>query len=231
MSQDREGPLLSALKEAVIDFDSDNVVDLCQEYLDLKLDANKAVFEGLIPGMLEVGRLYEDQVYFIPEMLMCAETLYKGLEVFQPHMTSGIQSAYGKILIGVVEGDVHDVGKNLVRMMFEISGYEVMDLGRDIPMGVFLNTALDQEFDLICMSSMMSTTMYEMKGLIKKLKEKKPSLKIMIGGSPVTKLHAIKWQADGYAPDAQKALVVVQQLLNAVKIIEDQRKKSSFLAD
>lgn len=225
MSQDREGPLLKAIKKAVIEFDTDNIGSLCREYLDLNLDANKAVFEGLISGMLEVGRLYEEQVYFIPEMLMCAETLYKGLEIFQPHMTTSIQNANGRILIGVVEGDVHDIGKNLVRMMFEISGYEVDDLGRDIPMNVFLKTAFEKEYDLVCMSSMMSTTMYEMKTMIKKLKEKKPKLKVMIGGSPVTKLHAIKWQADGYAPDAQKALAVVQQLLNAIKIIEEQRKQ------
>jgi methanogenic corrinoid protein MtbC1 len=219
MLPDKQAPLLNAIKQAVIDFDTDNIVELCCEYLEHHLDPKKAVFESLVPGMFEVGRLYEEQVYFIPEMLMCAETLYKGLEVFQPHMGSGIQNAQGRILIGVVEGDVHDVGKNLVRMMFEISGYEVIDLGRDVPMRVFLSTALENDFDLVCMSSMMSTTMYEMKGLIKKLKERKPFLKVMIGGSPVTKLHAIKWEADGYAPNAQKALAVVQQLLNTIKII------------
>lgn len=224
MLQEHQTSLLNAIKQAVIDFEDDSIVKLCCDYLEHGYDPNKAVFVGLIPGMIEVGRRYEEQVYFIPEMLMCAETLYKGLEVFQPHMTSNIHNAQGKILIGVVEGDVHDVGKNLVRMMFEISGYEVADLGRDVPMRVFLTTALENDFDLVCMSSMMSTTMYEMKGLIKKLKEKKPSLKVMIGGSPVTKLHAIKWQADAYAPDAQKALVVVQQLLNTVKIIEANQK-------
>ncbi|KNZ69145.1 methyltransferase cognate corrinoid protein [Thermincola ferriacetica] len=227
MAQEKESPLLEALKKAVIDFDTENIEALCHEYLDLGLDANKAVFEGLIPGMLEVGRLYEEQVYFIPEMLMCAETLYKGLEIFQPHMTSSVQNACGKILIGVVEGDVHDIGKNLVKLMFEISGYEVTDLGRDVPVEVFLKTALKNDFDLVCMSSMMSTTMYEMKGLIQKLKEKKPDLKVMIGGSPVTKLHAIKWRADGYAPDAHKALSVVQQMLNTAKLIDEQRKQKT----
>lgn len=226
MSQNKDCPLLQELRNAVINFDTDNIEDLCRQYLEQDCDANRAVFEGLIPGMLEVGRLYEEQVYFIPEMLMCAETLYKGLAIFQPYMTSSIQNASGKILIGVVEGDVHDIGKNLVRMMFEIAGYEVVDLGRDVPMEVFLKTALEQDFDLICMSSMMSTTMYEMKGLISKLKERKPNLKVMIGGSPVTKLHAIKWQADGYAPDAQKALTVVQQLLNTAKIIDETRNKN-----
>lgn len=223
MLKTQEGPLLAELKEAVIDFDTEKLVTLCQEYLEQELDANKAVFEGLIPGMLEVGRLYEEQIYFIPEMLMCAETLYTGLEIFQPHMTSSLQSAKRSIVIGVVEGDVHDIGKNLVKMMFEIAGYRVTDLGRDVPIEVFLRTAVEGDYDLVCMSSMMSTTMYEMKGLIKKLKEKKPELKIMIGGSPVTKLHAIKWRADAYAPDAQKALVVVHQLLNAVKIINEDR--------
>ncbi len=223
MSQDTKSPLLEEIKKAVINFETDRITSLSSKYLELGYDANDAVFEGLIPGMLEVGRLYEEQVYFIPEMLMCAETLYKGLEIFQPYMTSTIQNATGKILIGVVEGDVHDIGKNLVRMMFEISGYDVVDLGRDVPMEKFLKTALDQDFDLVCMSSMMSTTMYEMKGLISKLKEKKPDLKVMIGGSPVTKLHAIKWRADGYAPDAPRALTVVQQLLNSVKLIDETR--------
>jgi len=222
--QSREGPLLASLKESVINFETETLVELCRNYLELGLDANKAVFEGLIPGMLEVGRLYEEQIYFIPEMLMCAETLYTGLEIFQPHMTSSVQHAKGKILIGVVEGDVHDIGKNLVRMMFEIAGYQVTDLGRDVPMDVFLKTALNEDFNLVCMSSMMSTTMYEMKTLIKNLKEKKPELKVMIGGAPVSKLHAIKWRADGYAPDAQKALVVVQQLLNTIKLINEERR-------
>ncbi len=225
MLNSKEGPLLSSLKESVINFETDRLVELCKEYLENGFDANKAVFEGLIPGMLEVGRLYEEQVYFIPEMLMCAETLYTGLEIFQPHMTSQIQNAKGNILIGVVEGDVHDIGKNLVKMMFEISGYNVTDLGRDVPTSVFVNTALNENYDLICMSSMMSTTMYEMKGIIKELKEKKPALKVMIGGSPVSKLHAIRWRADGYATDAQKALAIVQQLLNTVKFIHEDTRK------
>jgi len=224
MPENRDNPLLVKIKDAVINFRTEELVSLCREFIELGQDCNKAVFEGLIPGMLEVGRLYEEQVYFIPEMLLCAETLYTGLEIFQPYMTSNIQDAKGKILIGVVEGDVHDIGKNLVKLMFEISGYDVSDLGRDVPMDVFLRTALEKDFDLVCMSSMMSTTMYEMKSLIRQLKDKKPNLKVMIGGSPVTKLHAIKWQADGYAPDAQKALAMVQQLLNTAKIIDEGRR-------
>lgn len=224
MSTVGENPLLEDLRQAVINFDSAGIVPLCNDYCNQGLDANKAVFDGLIPGMLEVGRLYEEQIYFIPEMLMCAETLYTGLEIFQPLMTSNIENARGKILIGVVEGDVHDIGKNLVKMMFEISGYQVTDLGRDVPNKVFITSALEDDYDLICMSSMMSTTMYEMKGLIKKLREKKPNLKVMVGGSPVSKLQAIKWRADGYAPDAKKALAVVQQLLNAAKLIQDNRR-------
>lgn len=225
MIKNIEGPLLDSFKEAVIHCNTDGLINLCREYLELGLDPNKAVFDGLIPGMLEVGRLYEEQIYFIPEMLMCAETLYTGLEFFQPHMSSDVQNAKGNILIGVVEGDVHDIGKNLVKLMFEISGYKVTDLGRDVSIKVFLKTALENDFDLVCMSSMMSTTMYEMKGLIRRLKEKKPGLKVMIGGSPVTELHAVKWHADGYAPDAKNALSVVQQLLNTAQVIEEGRKQ------
>lgn len=224
MNTKKENPLLEEIRQAVINFDSDEIAQLCQEYLDRGYDVNKAVFDGLVAGMMEVGRLYEEQVYFIPEMLMCAETLYNGLSVFQPGMKSTVRGAIGKILIGVVEGDVHDIGKNLVKLMFEISGYTVTDLGRDVPNSVFLRSALEDDYDLVCMSSMMSTTMYEMKGLIRKLKDKKPGLKVMIGGSPVAKLHAIKWSADGYAPDAQKALTVVHQLINASKFIQQNGK-------
>lgn len=223
MSQSTASPLLEAMKKAVINFQTEILVPLCEEYLKLGLDPKEAVFEGLVPGMLEVGRLYEEQIYFIPEMLLCAQTLYTGLEIFQPHMTSDVKDAKGKILMGVVEGDVHDIGKNLVKIMFEISGYDVTDLGRDVPRNVFLKRALEEDFDLICMSSMMTTTMYEMKGLISKLKEKKPGLKVMIGGSPVSKLHAIKWHADGYAHDAKNALTVVHQLINTIKIINENR--------
>ncbi len=209
-----EGSLLSGLNKAVINFDSEQLIILCNEYLASGSDVNKAVFEGLIPGMLYVSKLYEEQVYFIPEMLLCAETLYIGLEIFQPHMKSSLHVTKAKVLIGVVEGDIHDIGKNLVKLLLSISGFEVIDLGRDVPSESFVKEAVEGGFDLVCMSSMMSTTACEMKNIIQEIKYKKPELKIIVGGAPVTKFNAIDWQADGYAPDAEKALAIIKQLLN-----------------
>lgn len=225
MSLTKDDELLKEIQEAVVNYRDEELVAICKEYIELGLEPDRAVFQGLIPGMLEVGRLYEEQEYFIPEMLLCAETLYAGLKIFQPLMKTDEQKIKGKILIGVVEGDIHDIGKNLVKMMLEISGYKVTDLGRDVPMKLFLETALEGDFDLICSSSMMSTTMYGIKSLIKRIKEKKPNLKVMVGGAPVSEIQAMKWQSDGYAPDAKRAVSVVQELLRTTLMIANERNK------
>jgi len=223
----REQEILEKLRDGVVEYDNDKVIEAANEALAEGIDAETAIFDGLVAGIEEIGRLYELEEIFVPEMLLAADAMYAGLNILKPHMKKkGDGGIKGTVIMGVVQGDVHDIGKNLVKMMFEISGYDVTDLGRDVPTELFFKEALKNDYDLVCMSSMMSTTMYEMKGLIKKLKEKKPDLKVMIGGSPVTKLHAIKWRADGYAPDAHKALAVVQQLLNTIKLIDEQRKRN-----
>ncbi|MDA8064906.1 MAG: corrinoid protein [Thermaerobacter sp.] len=194
------------LKQAVVDYNRDQAVAIAQTIVDQGLDAQKAVFDGLIAGMQVVGKYYEDQYYFVPEMLMCAQALYSALDILKPHMPQTDLGLKGQVVMGVVQGDVHDIGKNIVKLMFEVAGFEVKDLGRDVPLDDFVREQLSSDADMVCLSAMMTTTMTGMREVIRKIKEKNPKCRIMIGGAPVTEELASKWGADGYAPDANNAL-------------------------
>lgn len=209
--------MLDQLKKAVINFEEEKVVELVQECLEKGISAGKAIFEGLVPGIEEVGRLYEEQIYFIPEMLLCADALYKGLELLKSRLEKKDFGVRGTVLIGVVEGDIHDIGKNIVRMMFESANFEVYDLGRDVPLENFLNLYTQLRPDIVCLSTMMTTTILEMKRVIVRLKEENPDVRIMIGGAPVTPEIAARFGACGYAENATKALKVAIDILVALK--------------
>jgi methanogenic corrinoid protein MtbC1 len=217
MLPQEESELLCQLKNAVINFDEEKVVELVQECLERGISAGKAIFEGLVPGIEEVGRLYEEQVYFIPEMLLCADALYKGLELLKNRLEKKDFGVRGTVLIGVVEGDIHDIGKNIVRMMFESANFEVYDLGRDVPLDSFLNLYTQLRPDIVCLSTMMTTTILEMKRVIVRLKEENPDVRIMIGGAPVTPEIAARFGVCGYAENATKALKVAIDILVALK--------------
>ncbi len=210
--------ILDQLKQGVIDYDEDAVIAAANEALAQNMDPHSAVFDGLVVGMVEVGRLYEEQEYFVPEMLMCADAMYAGLNILKPHMKKE-GSSKGVVVMGVVQGDVHDIGKNIVRMMFDASGFEVHDLGRDVPLDKFVEEQLKTDSDLVCLSAMMTTTMVGMKEIIEKIKEKNPKCKIMIGGAPVTGDIASRWGADGYARDANNALKDAINMIASLKTI------------
>ena len=212
--------ILDRLKQGVVDYDEDAVIAAANDALAEQMDAHSAVFDGLVPGMVEVGRLYEEQEYFVPEMLMCADAMYAGLNILKPHMMAKKDGgAKGVVVMGVVQGDVHDIGKNIVRMMFDASGFEVHDLGRDVPLDKFVEEQLKTDSDLVCLSAMMTTTMVGMKDIIEKIKEKNPKCKIMIGGAPVTSDIASRWGADGYARDANNALKDAINMIASLKSI------------
>ena len=211
--------ILDRLKQGVIDYDEDAVMDAANEALTKCVNPHTAVFDGLVLGMVEVGRLYEEQVYFVPEMLMCADAMYAGLNILKPHMSQKEGATKGVVVMGVVQGDVHDIGKNIVRMMFDASGFEVHDLGRDVPLDKFVEEQLKTDSDLVCLSAMMTTTMVGMKEVIEKIKEKNPKCKIMIGGAPVTGDIASRWGADGYARDANNALKDAINMIASLKSI------------
>jgi corrinoid protein of di/trimethylamine methyltransferase len=202
-----EEEILRGLKEGVVEYDPEKVKKYATELLDNGMDAQKGIFDGLAAGMEEVGELFERNEYFVPEVLMCAEALYAGLDILKPHVEVGEDKRIkGEVVIGTVEGDVHDIGKNIVKMMFEIAGFTVHDLGKDVPLDKFVEEQIKTNSDIVCLSAMMTTTMVGMKKAIEKLRSKNPNVKIMIGGAPVTEKVAEMWGADSYAPDASNAL-------------------------
>jgi len=217
-TEERAQELFGLLKQSVIDYDEDAVREAAQAVVDEGIDAYKAVFDGLVEGMNEVGRLYEEQEYFVPEMLMCADALYAGLDILKPHIGKNDMGIKGTVVMGVVQGYVHDIGKNIVKMMFDVAGFDVHDLGRDVPMEKFVEEQLKTDSELVLLSAMMTTTMVGMKDIIAKIKEKNPNCRIMIGGAPVSDDLADKWGADGFAKDANNAL---KDALNMVKALKD----------
>lgn len=216
----QEEAILRKLWQAVVNYDEDAVVEAAKEVLEQGMDINRAVFQGLAAGMEEVGRLYELQEYFVPEMLMCSETLYAGLEILRPHMQAPQGGQKGRIIIGVVEGDIHDIGKNIVKTMLEVAGFEVYDLGRDVPLEKFLSEYLRLNADLICISAMMTTTMVGIRKAIRMIKKHYPKAKIMIGGAPVNEEYARRYNADSYAENAFDALQQAQKIIQTVYIVK-----------
>jgi len=202
----REQEILNQLKEGVIEYEGDMVIEAANAALAEGIDAEKAIFDGLVAGIEEIGRLYELEEIFVPEMLLAADAMYAGLNILKPHMKKKDGGKKGSVIMGVVQGDVHDIGKNIVKMMFDVAGFEVHDLGRDVPLDQFIEEQLNTNSDLVCLSAMMTTTMVGMPEIIKKLKDKNPNVKIMIGGAPVNENLASQWGADGYAKDANNAL-------------------------
>jgi corrinoid protein of di/trimethylamine methyltransferase len=214
----REQEILTNLRDGVIEYDEDKVVENANAALAEGIDAEKAIFDGLVAGIEEIGRLYELEEIFVPEMLIAADTMYAGLNILKPHLQKKAGGVKGQVIMGVVQGDVHDIGKNIVKMMFDVAGFEVHDLGRDVPLEQFIEEQLNTNSDLVCLSAMMTTTMVGMPEIIKKLKDKNPKVKIMIGGAPVNENLADMWGADGYAKDANNAL---KDAINMVSSLRD----------
>lgn len=221
-TEEKRKELLERLKNAVIQYDEDAAKEAAQEALEVGLDANDAIFNGLVSGMEEVGRLFEAQEYFVPEMLMSADALYSGLDILKPHVKQLDLGVKGSVVIGTVEGDVHDIGKNIVKMMFDVAGFTVYDLGRDVPLDKFVEEQLRTDSDLVCLSAMMTTTMTGMKKVIDDLHKKNPNVKIMIGGAPVSQDVAEKYGADGYAKDANNALKDAINMVTSLKRLKEE---------
>lgn len=212
--------LLKTLSDGVVDMDEATVKEAAQRVLDEGLDAYDAIMNGLAAGMEIVGDLYDRHEYFVPELLIAADALYAGLDILKPHLAleDPDQKPKGQVVIGTVEGDVHDIGKNLIKMMFEVAGFTVHDLGRDVPLEKFAEEQMRTDSEIVALSAMMTTTMMGMKKAVQMIKEKNPDVAIMLGGAPVTKKTADLFGADGYAESAGNA---VQE---AIKMISQLRK-------
>ena len=218
MEDARKEEILKKLAEAVVEFEEDMAREWAQIALDEGMDAFEAITNGLAAGMETVGELYDQQEYFVPELLMSADALYAGLDILKPHIKQEAVKKMGQVVIGTVQGDVHDIGKNIIKLMFDVGGFEVHDLGRDVPLEKFVEEQLKTDAEIVAMSAMMTTTMVGMKKVIEMIKAKNPNVAIMFGGAPVTQDVAELWGADGYAETAGNA---VQE---AIKMISQLRK-------
>jgi methylmalonyl-CoA mutase cobalamin-binding domain/chain len=211
---ERERELLESLCSAVIAYDTVGATKLSIRIVSEGLDARKAVQEGLAAGMERVGELYNRQEYFVPELLLCADALYAALGVLRPHIRkTGGEGDNRQIVLGTIEGDVHDIGKNLVKVMFDAAGWVVHDLGRDVPLERFVEEQKRTQAALVGVSALMTTSMRAMPHLIKMLKASAPDVLVMVGGAPVTRSAGMQYGADGYADNAGTAVQEAVRLL------------------
>lgn len=198
---------------AVLAFDRDRVADLVREELQKKTDLQLILNEGLIRAMDEVGRRFSSGEFYLPEMLLAARTMKEGLEVLRPHLSSTMGELLGIVVIATVKGDLHDIGKNLVAMMLEGAGFKVINLGVDVDGDGFVRAAEEHKADLVCMSSLLTTTMPAMAAAVKAVQAHDPRVRTLVGGAPVTKAFADKIGADAYSADAPDAVVMARKLL------------------
>lgn len=207
--------LIKKLSESVVEMEEEETVELAKECIEKDISAYEAIDKGLANGMNRAGELYEEGEYYIPELLMCSDAMYSGLEILKPHLKKNDLGKKHKIVIGVIQGDTHDIGKNLVKIMMETEGFEVVDLGRDVPPRDFVDKAKEIEADIICMSTLMTTTMDGMEEVIKLLKEEgiREKVTVMIGGGPISQNFADKIGADVYTTDASKAAKYAKKIV------------------
>jgi 5-methyltetrahydrofolate--homocysteine methyltransferase len=207
---------LDELREAVVDGQAKVAVAKVTEALAAGTDAGTVLREGLIAGMAQVGKLYEDGEVFVPEMLVAARAMSAALAVLKPHLVEQGVASSGKVAIGTTEGDLHDIGKNLVAMMLEGSGYEIVDLGVDVPAAKFIE-AIRGGANVVAMSALLTTTMTNMRSTIAAIEAAglRDQVRIVVGGAPITKSYADEIGADGYAEDASGAVRMVKEVLAA----------------
>jgi dimethylamine corrinoid protein len=211
--------LIKALSDSVLNMDEEETVIIAEKCLKNNITAYEAIDKGLSDGMNRAGQLYEQEEYYIPELLMCSDAMYSGLGVLKPHLKVSETENKTKVVIGVVQGDTHDIGKNLVKIMMETEGFEVIDLGRDVPPKDFVNKAKEVGASIIVLSTLMTTTMDGMAEVINILKKEgiKDKISVMIGGGPISKGFADKIGADLYTTDASKAAKGARVLVNGME--------------
>jgi len=204
---------LKALAEAVIKGDQNTAVEITKAAIDERAAPKQVLDEGLIAGMDIIGARFKKNEVYIPEVLIAARAMKMAMEILEPELVKAGVEPVGTLLIGTVQGDLHDIGKNLVAMMLKGAGFEVIDLGVDVGPEKFVEKVKSSNAQLIGMSALLTTTMPGMEKTIKALKEAGVSAKIMIGGAPVTQDFADKIGADGFAPDAASAVDIAKSLV------------------
>ena len=209
-------PKLANIYQAILDGDMAGATEYVQGALDADIDAAAILHGGLIPAMEEVGRLFEEGEYFVPEMLISARAMQACLGILKPLLVDADVKPVGKVAIGTVKGDLHDIGKNLVAMMLEGGGFEITDLGTDVTPEKYIEAIQREEVDIVGMSALLTTTMPNMVTTINAISEAglREKVKIIIGGAPVTADYADQIGADGFAPDASQAVSLAKKLVS-----------------
>jgi len=208
-------PIIQGIYTNVMEGQGEAVREQVQAALDAGISAPVILNEGMIAAMAEVGRLFEEGEYFVPEMLIAARAMQSGLSLLKPYLKDTEVKSAGRVAIGTVKGDLHDIGKNLVAMMLEGAGFEIVDLGTDVAPEKFAQAIREQGVQLIAMSALLTTTMPAMKTTIEAIKAAglRERVKIMIGGAPITPEYAAQIGADGFSPDASRAVATAKALL------------------
>ena len=231
MSESKEKRIFERLAEAVILGDTKMAEKGAEEVLAEGIPPYEAIINGLAEGMKVVGAKYETKEYFLPEMLLSADAMYAGLNILTPHISKSENQRKGKIILGVVEGDIHDIGKNIVKAMLTAAGYDVVDLGKDVPAAEFIEKAKSEGAQVIAMSTLMTTTLMSMKTVEEKLKEEglKDKTKTIIGGSAVSEDWRASINSDEYGKDALEAVdkvkILIDNIMAAVEVIKKKEKK------
>jgi 5-methyltetrahydrofolate--homocysteine methyltransferase len=208
--------ILNALKEAVIVGNAPAARELTERALAENISPKKLLDDALIPGMMVVGEKFKNNEYYVPEVLIAARAMYASLDLLRPILSKSDVEPKGTVVIGTVKGDLHDIGKNLVRMMLEGGGFRVIDLGVDVAPEKFIEAIKENNAQILAMSALLTTTMPSMKITIDALKGAgiRDKVKVMVGGAPVTQQWADEIGADGYAPDAASAVDKAKELLS-----------------
>jgi len=205
-----------AIAQAVVDLQPRKTAQLVEDALASGIAPQEILLNGLARGMNRVGELFAEKEFFVPEVLMASRTMEAGFELLRPLLKRGDSGQLGRVVLGVVQGDIHDIGKNIVKVLLEAAGFEVIDLGRDVPASDFVRSVKEQKPQVIGLSSLMTTTMPLMALVIRELERQglRAGVKVMVGGAPVNAEYARAIGADGYAPDAPAAVREVRKLLS-----------------
>ena len=208
--------VLQKLFDAVLEGDFGAVKSNLQAALDAKLDPTVILNDGMIAAMREVGCRFEAGEYYVPEMLIAARAMQSGMAILKPYLQQTDRKSSGKVVIGTVKGDLHDIGKNLVALMLEGAGVEIKDLGVDVPIEEFIRVVREEKPDIVGLSALLTTTMQMMKQTIDAFQAAglRDQVKFIIGGAPVTESYANQIGADGFSPDASRAVNVAKALLD-----------------
>ena len=208
--------MFEEIKQSVISGDEQQAARLTQQLLDQGTDPNKVLKEGLVAGMDVVGERFKAYEMWLPEVIMAAKAMKSASALLKPYLEkSGGAAKLGKIVIATVEGDVHDIGKNLVSMMLDSAGFDMADLGVNAKVSAIAEAAVKEEADIVGLSALLTTTMLAMKPAITAIRKASGRAKVMVGGSPITQEFAAEAGADGFAPDALRAINLAKKLVGA----------------